>query len=202
MFADLTETGIASGTRHSMLAHDTLNSQHSPGPDNEGYVSPARGLQSVAHSFSRQPTCGSPTHHTAASLYHSSSSSPQSEAALAGQPPPASLQRGTGGLHQSSSGIESTIGTAGYLGVKATHPLLQLDPPRARPSSGPAGMKHSPQEQHPLLAFDPLAGISPFLEDPVLPDACLESSQLRLQSIAPSDFASELEHHGSPLASR
>lgn len=49
---------------------------------------------------------------------------------------------------------------------------------------------------HPLLSFDPFAGQSPFVEDvPFSPEG---PSGLQLHSIAPLDFASELDYHFLP----
>lgn len=105
-------------------------------------------------------------------------------------------------LQQTSSGMAYPTAALGFLGMEATHPLLQLDPSRLQVASGMAGVEGSQHNEHPLLAFDPLAGTSSSFGDPILPDVSPQNSQLRLQSTAPPDFASELEFHGSPLAPR
>ncbi len=83
------------------------------------------------------------------------------------------------------------------LGRAATHPLLQvdaLDTDRMQPA--PKAAEGGLHLEHPLLTFDPFTlSTSSVLGGSSALDA---SSQLRLKSFAPPDFAAELDYHNSP----
>lgn len=85
-------------------------------------------------------------------------------------------------------------------GGRAVHPLLELDAKRQRSTCSLGDLEMSCGIQHPLLAFDPFAGRDPFSSDSLAlsPQA---ASYLQLRSVAPADFASELDYHCSPRRS-
>lgn len=123
-------------------------------------------------------------------------------AAVAEQPALVSSQAGCQVLSQLPERAEGKTVSEHLLTNTAIHPLLHFDPLALSSPAIAAGLEHRQHEEHPLLNFDPLAETLSFLEGAVPPDASPEGSQLRLQSIAPPDFASELDYHSSPLASR
>ena len=121
---------------------------------------------------------------------------------MAEQPPLVSSQGGCQALSQLPVRAKDKTVAEDVLNDMAVHPLLHFDPLALLSPAIAAGLEHRQHEEHPLLNFDPLAETLSFLEEAVPSDASPEGSQLRLQSIAPPDFASELDYHSSPLASR
>lgn len=76
----------------------------------------------------------------------------------------------------------------------SVHPLLQLDSPRLSPRLRSGGRFPGPLAEHPLLTFNPFSTQPSFLGEPgTSPVEKQDSEQLRMQTVAPADFASELD---------
>ena len=82
----------------------------------------------------------------------------------------------------------------------AVHPLLDFESLTRRSSTSQGESGSIRPDEHPLLSFNPFTEPTTF-PDHRAPSLGKDSVQHRIRSIAPSDFASELDHHFSPARS-